>query len=233
MIRLMCLILLSTGYNTCLLAQVTGTVRLEGKSPEPEAIDVTGVPECAGHRDGIIDESLLVSETGALQNVVVSVSPEDVKRLPQTEPSDRPAVLDQQRCTFVPHVLVLSVGQKILIKNSDDAPHNVHPLSDENPIEGFSQEPRDTDGRLASAVTTPEVFSIKCDIHPWMIAWVVVVEQSYARVTDDTGKFDLGVLPDGRYTLVAWHEKLGTQEQKIDVKDGKTAVEFVFKIHEK
>ena len=54
---------------------------------------------------------------------------------------------------------------------------------------------------------------VKCNIHPWMKAYVGVVSHPYFAVTGDDGSFELKDLPPGDYTIQVWHEKYGTQEQ--------------------
>ena len=62
-----------------------------------------------------------------------------------------------------------------------------------------------------------------------MSAWIAVFDHPYFSVTGDDGTFDIKNLPDGDYTLQAWHEKYGTQEQKFSVKGGKAQVNVSFK----
>jgi hypothetical protein len=77
---------------------------------------------------------------------------------------------------------------------------------------------------------TPERFKIKCDVHPWMVAHVNVFEHPYFAVTGPDGAFALpGPLPDGNYTLTAWHETLGELRTEVQVNGGKAnPVEFRF-----
>jgi len=70
----------------------------------------------------------------------------------------------------------------------------------------------------------------KCDVHGWMNAYVVVMDNPYYAVTDKDGKFELKGLPPGTYTIEAWHEKLGTTTQSVTLaaKESKE-VSFTFK----
>ena len=61
---------------------------------------------------------------------------------------------------------------------------------------------------------------VKCNIHPWMRAYIAVFKHPYFAVTDRDGKFEIKNLPPGTYTIKAWQEKLGTQTQKITVAGG-------------
>jgi hypothetical protein len=64
-----------------------------------------------------------------------------------------------------------------------------------------------------------------------MSCYVAVFDHPFFGVSDKDGKWTIKNLPDGDYTLTAWHEKLGTQEKKVTIKDGKPteAIEFTFK----
>ena len=73
-------------------------------------------------------------------------------------------------------------------------------------------------------------FAVKCDVHPWMSAWVAVFDHSFFTVTKQDGKFSLAGLPAGTYDVVAWHEKLGEQTASITVGADETkAQDFSFK----
>jgi len=70
---------------------------------------------------------------------------------------------------------------------------------------------------------------VKCNVHPWMRAFIVVVKGPNG-VSDESGSFKLDGVPPGTYTLTAWHETYGTQTQKVTVAAGKPATaDFTFK----
>jgi plastocyanin len=179
------------------------------------------------HPDGLFDGSLVVGDSGGLANVVLSIRADD-RELTGPVPN-APAVLDQKGCQYVPHVIAVMVGQPILVKNSDPFLHNVHSLSIDNPAFNFGQ-PNVDPGRKVSPMKVAERFKIKCDVHPWMSAYVSVFDHPYFAVSGPDGSFAIpGSLPDGQYTVVAWHEKLGEKQLSVDVKDGKSApIDFAF-----
>ena len=221
----------ATGESWC----IAGTVRFEGEAPEPAQIDVSAVKECASqHPGGLHDDSVLVRD-GRLANAVVWVRPAEGRELPGAggqRPPGPPAVLDQKGCRYVPRVLAVRVGQALLVRNGDNFLHNVHALSVTNPAFNFGQPTRDPNGRYVPPMKAAEVFKIKCDVHPWMSAYVHVIDHPYFAVTGDDGAFAIpGELPDGAYILVAWHERLGEQEIRVDVKGGKASgAELVFTV---
>jgi hypothetical protein len=85
--------------------------------------------------------------------------------------------------------------------------------------------------RMTHVFTTKEVMvPFKCDVHGWMNAYVGVLDHPYFATTGMDGKFSLKTLPPGTYTIEAWHEKLGTQEQKVTIGAKETKeVSFTFK----
>jgi hypothetical protein len=219
---------LVAGMASLGFAQVTGKVKLDGKPPAPKEIDMAGVKECAAlHVDPVMEETIVANAKGELANVVVSVKAEEAAALGGEVPKE-PVVLDQKGCQYIPHVLPMMVGQKLLIKNSDAFLHNVHSLAQVNPAFNFGQPNKDP-GKEVESPKAAEVIKIKCDVHPWMGAWQVVFEHPFFAASKPDGTFEIKNLPDGDYTIQAWHEKLGTQEGKVSVKGGKGTVDFTFK----
>src|SRR4051812_22025653 len=107
------------GICTIASADVTGSAKLDGAAPEQKAIDMSGVKECNDmHPDPVTEENVVANDKGALRYVVVSVKKEDSPDLTGEAPKD-PAVMDQQGCTYHPHVLAMMGGQDLVVKNSD------------------------------------------------------------------------------------------------------------------
>ncbi|MFZ0419040.1 MAG: carboxypeptidase regulatory-like domain-containing protein [Candidatus Sulfotelmatobacter sp.] len=206
--------------------QVTGTVKLEGTAPHQRPIDMSKDPSCAAaHKDKpVTTENVVAGANGGLANVVVYVS----QGLAGNEaPSSQPAQLEQKGCQYFPHVVAVDVGQHMKILNDDQALHNIHPQATKNAAWNKSQMP----GGPPLDVTwaNEEAVPVKCNVHPWMQAYIVVVKGPYG-VTDDSGSFKLENLAPGNYTLTAWQETYGTQTQNVTVAAGKpTTVSFTFK----
>jgi plastocyanin len=217
------------GFVSLAPADITGTVKLDGKPPEMKEIDMSAVKDCAAqHADPVLEETVIVGEGGGLANVVVALKPDDPSALGGEVPKE-PVVLDQKGCQYSPHVIAMMVGQEMVVKNSDPFLHNVHSLAQQNPAFNFGQPNKD-DGKKVDSPKTAETYKVKCDVHPWMSAHVAVFEHPFFAVTDDKGQFTIkGNVPDGDYTVTAWHEKLPAQEGKVSVKDGKGTVDFTFK----
>jgi plastocyanin len=210
------------------VATVTGRVTFAGQKPASKTISMDAVPACASqHKGPILVEDTVVNSNGTLKNVFVYLKaglPSRQWPVPQT-----PVALDQKGCIYSPRVLGIMVGQDLDISNSDPSMHNVHPMPKNNKEWNSSQAPK---GEKMTKQFDKEDIMIpfKCNVHPWMRAYVGVVSHPFFAVTGDDGSFSLKGLPPGDYTLEAWHEKLGTQQIKVSVaaKDSKTA-DFAFK----
>jgi hypothetical protein len=216
------------GLGGVSFGDITGTAKLDGKAPERKKIDVASVPACAeAHPDGLFDESIVADANGNLENVVVYLKGDNIKA---TIPEE-PAVLDQKGCQYVPHVIGMVVGQKLIAKNEDSFLHNVHTLPEDSEPTNIAQPNKDP-GTALKPIKSSEVFPVKCDVHPWMKAWVYALDNQYFGVTgaDGTFKIDTKGLPDGEYEIHAWQEKLKeAPAAKVTVKDGKGEVNFTFK----
>jgi hypothetical protein len=221
--------LLAFGLTSLATAQVTGKVTLEGEPPELREVDMGAVRDCAAlHPDPVYDETVLAGEEGELENVIVFVKAEEGMDLPAETPGE-PAVLDQEGCMYQPRVVPMMVGQEFLVKNSDPFLHNVNAQPRQNPAFNIAQ-PNIDPGRSVPSPRVPETFRVRCDVHPWMLAWVRAFDHPFFARTGEDGTFEISVedLPDGEYTFVAWHERYGEQEQTVEISDGKGEVNFTF-----
>jgi len=213
-------------------ADITGKVNLDGKPPEQKEIDMSGVKECAAkHTDPVQEQTVVANDKGDLANVIVAIKKEEGKDLPGEVPTEA-AVLDQKGCMYEPHALAMMTGQPFKVKNDDEFLHNVHSLSTVNPPFNFGQPTKD-DGKDVDPMKAAEYFRVKCDVHPWMSAYIAVFEHPFFAVTKDDGTYKIPIkgLADGDYTLTFWHEKYATDpvEEKITVKDGKVEQNHTFK----
>ena len=116
-------------------------------------------------------------------------------------------------------------GQTIQVANSDPMLHNVHPTPKPgtgNKEANKAQLPKGP--KLDFAFPDEEMFlRFKCDVHPWMFAYMSVFDHPYHATTDKDGNFKISGVPAGKYTLVAHHRKAGTTETEVEVKaDGAT-----------
>ncbi len=197
-------------------SSVTGTVTFEGKAPPLKPLTMDADPACAKKHSGPVPSEMLVLGSGnTMGNILVWVS----KGLPagKTWPAPKtPVTLDQKGCQYVPHVQGIMVGQTYRILNSDGILHNVHALPKIN-----KQFNRAMPATLKEATATFDkeeaVFQIKCDVHPWMSAYVGAFTHPFFSATGTDGKFTISGLDPGTYEITAWHERLGTQKASVTV----------------
>jgi hypothetical protein len=207
---------------------VSGKVTLDGAAPANLPIKLAADPFCTStNPNGATFENYVVTN-GGLENVFVYVK-DGLGNYYFDAPTDT-VKLDQQGCRYQPHVLGVRTNQPLEISNSDDTMHNVHAMPEANREFNVGQAMKHQVAKRT--FTSREVMvPFKCDVHGWMHAFVGVMDHPYFAVTHDGGKFELKNLPPGTYTIEAWHEKLGTQTQKVTVAEKQAAdVAFTFKV---
>jgi plastocyanin len=203
-------------------ASITGTVTFAGTVPNLKPIAMDADPVCAKkHSTPVISEALVLGPGNTMGNVLVWVS----KGLPagKTWPAPgTPVTLDQNGCLYVPHVQGIMVGQTYRILNSDGVLHNIHALPTVNAP--FNKPMPPTLKETTAKFEKPEdVFKIKCDVHPWMQAYIGVFTHPFFATTGKDGKFTISGLDPGTYTITAWHEVLKTQTATVTVAANGTA----------
>jgi plastocyanin len=209
-------------------ARIAGHVVYEGEVPALEPIRMDAEPACAEkHSEPVQPEVLVLGDDGSsLGNVFVRVT----SGLPEgTSPApDEPVVIDQEGCQYIPHVVGVMAGQPLQFENSDGILHNVHALPEVNREFNMAMPAERTTAQ--QTFSRPEdMFRVKCDVHPWMNAWVAVMSHPYFDTTAPDGTFEITGLPAGTYELEAWHEKLGTRTATVTVEDGEAAAaDFTF-----
>jgi plastocyanin len=206
---------------------IAGKIVFEGTAPKPGVVRMDSDPNCVKPGVTSTDETLVVAGDGALQNVFVYVK-DGLGNLRFPVPA-QPIVLDQKGCHYVPHVLGVQVGQNVEILNSDNTLHNVHAVPKANQEFNMGQ-PLPGIKHTHQFSTREVMVPFKCDVHPWMQAWVGVLDHPYFAVTGSDGSFSLKGLPPGTYTIEAWHESLGTQTQSVTIGEKESKdIQFSFK----
>jgi plastocyanin len=204
---------------------ISGKVTYTGTPPKMKPIDMAKEPSCAKqHSAPVMTENVATGPENALQYVVVYISAGEAAGAPPAET----VRYDQKGCQYLPHVLAMQAGQALQIYNDDQTSHNIHPIAKVNPEWNKSQPagspPIDTKYEKA------EFIPVKCNIHPWMHGYFVVLNTSHYAITGQDGSFSLKGLPAGKYTVTAWQEQYGTQAQEVTVGGGESKpVNFTFK----
>lgn len=195
---------------------ITGTITFDGKPPTLRPIAMDAEPVCAKKHSGPVPAEMLVLGSGqTMANVMVWIS----KGLPagKTWPAPKtPVTIDQNGCQYKPHVMGVMAGQTYRILNSDGILHNIHTLPKVNAAYNKGMPATYKEAETTFAKPEP-VFPVKCDVHPWMQAYVAVFPHPFFSVTGTDGKFTISGLDPGTYEITAWHERLGTQTATITV----------------
>ena len=195
---------------------IHGTARFNGPVERRDPLLVTKDNGACGV--ALPDESLVVAN-GNLANVVVTL-----QGVPGAVPGK--VTLDQQGCRFVPHVQVASLGSTLEILNGDPVLHGVHGWLGRStrfnvpmPVKG---------ARASAKLDRAGLIQVRCDVHGWMRAYLVVADGP-AAVAGPDGAFTLRDVPPGTYTLTAWHERLGQKTAQVTVSaQGGARVDFTF-----
>lgn len=195
---------------------VSGSVRLAGNAPKLRPINMSAEPYCdKAHPTPVMPPEVVVGADGALANVVVYVKGSALQDYQYPTPT-QPVVLDQRGCMYEPHVLGLMVKQPLEVKNDDQTTHNVHALPNQNP-EWNESQPIGA-APFEQHFDVPEMaLPIRCNVHPWMNAYVFVFPNPYFATTGADGRFQIKNLPPGTYTVEAWQEKYGMEDQTVMV----------------
>jgi hypothetical protein len=207
------------------LGVIRGSVKIRGTRPARKPLQMGTDPHCqALHQGVVLNDDLVVDPKGGVRWAFVYVK-SGLKVAPPPA-SGTPVLLDQIGCVFTPHVLGVRVGQPLQIRNSDPRLHNVHALSFENLELNVSIIP---DTEHLHRFTRREVMvRLKCDMHPWMGAWVGVLDHPYFAVTGEEGTFAISGLPPGRYGVEVWHEKYASVSREYDViLDDESPLDFI------
>ena len=205
---------------------VTGKVTYTGTPPKMKPIDMSKEPTCAKqHATPITTQDVTTGPGNTLQWVVVYISAGD-------QGSSAPAQAvryDQKGCQYIPHILPMQVAQALQIYNDDQTSHNIHPLSKANPEWNKSQPPGSPP--IDTKYDKPEFIPVKCNIHPWMHGYFVVLNTSHYSVSGEDGSFNIKGLAPGKYTVTAWQERYESQSQEVTISGSEAkTVNFTFKV---
>jgi hypothetical protein len=194
---------------------ITGSVKLDGNPPAMNVINMAAAEKCSEKRTSpAMTQQVVAGDNGTLQNVVVYLEG-DFSKYSFPTPTT-PVLLDQRGCMFEPHVVALMTEQPLRVTNSDGMTHNVNGAAKNN--QRRNQSTPAGGAPMEQTFSSQEIaIPVKCNVHPWMKAYVAVVANPYFQVTGKDGSFELKNVPPGTYKLTAWQETYGTTEQTITI----------------
>jgi plastocyanin len=192
---------------------VVGVIRFTGMTPEPLTVTVSD-GSTFKHSDLVVDP-----KSRGLRDVVAIL--EDAPAQAKIKDA-RPVLVDQVDWVFKPRVVVVQHGRPVRFDNSDAFNHSVMAISTvkENQFNSVAAP-----GMPVIHTFEPQKrpVTIGCALHPWMRAWVFVVEHPWAVVSDAQGKFRIEQVPPGKYKLLLVHPDTNLRERRsIEVEAGQT-----------
>ncbi|MCA9114568.1 MAG: hypothetical protein KDA79_05740 [Planctomycetaceae bacterium] len=217
------------GYGT-----ITGRFLLEGDVPKAavqvEKGDASVKDSAVCAADTLLKNDLIIdSESKGIQNIFIYLRRAKDIHPDLKEPKTKELVFDQKGCRFTPHAMFVQVGQTVLVKSDDPIAHNTHTYPLRNNPDNFLIRPNDRDGvPIKPRVGELLPIQVKCDIHPWMLSYWLILDHPYAAVTSKDGSFKIEKLPAGKHEFRVWHERVGYVNAgekrgfEIEVADGET-----------
>lgn len=115
--------------------------------------------------------------------------------------------IDQKGLMFMPHIVAVQHGTTGEFLNSDSVAHNVFwPSISGNKKLGHNMGTWPQGQHQSFKFDNAGVVPLLCNVHPDMAGYLVVSPTPYFALTDKAGDFKIDNLPDGSYTVTAWHE---------------------------
>jgi plastocyanin len=132
--------------------------------------------------------------------------------------------MDQKGLMFAPHIMVVEQGATIDFTNSDSVAHNVFwSAIGGNKKLGHNLGTWPKGQKQSFKFDNPGVVSLLCNVHPEMSAYVIVSPTPYFAETDSSGEYKIDNVPDGTYTVTAWHEGAKSKSSPAKVAGDTTA----------
>jgi plastocyanin len=171
----------------------------------------------------LVMTAFVTSEAGTISGKVSGVAGESVVYVDAIQGKTFPAptqqpVMDQKGLMFQPHIMVVQQGTTVEFLNSDSVAHNVFWISiGGNKKLGHNLGTWPKGEKKSFKFDTSGVVPMFCNVHPEMSAYIVVVPTPYFATSDQAGSYKIENVPDGSYTVTAWHEGAKTQSKPVPV----------------
>jgi plastocyanin len=199
---------------------LSGQILFYGEVPQGKKLNLPAA--CAQQHKGEVFSNEFIVKQSKVKNVLIRITKGHELLFKPGAPQNE-VFLDQKGCIYTPRVVGVRVGQKVTFINSDPLFHNVRSVTNQN--ERFNVAMPRKDQRETKIFNKPEIFlQAKCSVHPWMGAYIAIIEHPFFDVTDDEGRFEISNLAPGRYEIEIWHEKFGLQKHEIQIKSGENLI---------
>lgn len=199
---------------------ITGVISFDGTPPKFTPADKTSDPKCPA--GDLPQDHVAVDADGHLQGAYVVLSRADGKPMPAAAVPADPLVITQDGCRYAPRVSAMITGQQVEIRNDDPTFHNVRAVRGSKVAFNLAQL-AGGDPVVRDDLGDAGMVELKCDVHPWMHAYVMVSDHAYFAITDAHGKYTFKDVPPGSYEIHAWYPELDrAPAKKVKVKKGKT-----------
>jgi plastocyanin len=182
---------------------IQGKVIWKSTPPVPQIIPVTKDQQICGESKTVPGSA--IGKNGEVPNAVVYL---DGITAGKKKTTPEKVQLDQKKCEYVPHILLVPPNAEVEILNSDPMLHNVHTYKNTNPKTTIFNLAFPVKGQKVTRKLTEagKILSL-CDAgHPWMSGHIVVTEHPYYTISNSEGAFVLENVPPGKYTVKLWHE---------------------------
>ncbi len=206
---------------------ISGAVKWGGPAPRPLDFPVTKDPNICdpeGKKTVSLDR-LIIGPEGGVANTIVYLN--NISAGKALELPEQRRHLDQRRCRYIPHILLVAKDAALQMQSSDATLHTIHM----DGAASFNLPFPFTNQISSRTMSTPGLVNLRCNGgHVWMNAEMMVVPHPYYAVTDESGRFEFTSVPPGTYQIVAWHEGWGLRgkEQAYDVLTERTVQRPVF-----
>jgi hypothetical protein len=195
-------------------ATLRGRFVFDGTPPQRKPLVINkNLDVCAPGGVPVLSQSLLVDDSSkGIANVAIFL-----RKAPRVHESAQPnedtVLFDQEKCIFLTHVLSLTVGQTLELKNSDPVGHNTN-------VENLTNMVIPAGQSMTQVIKkeSQDPLKVVCNIHPWMVAYILPLKDGYVAISAVDGTFEIANLPAGvELEFQAWHESGAGSKGKLFV----------------
>src|SRR3989338_8560313 len=196
-----------------------GQIVYRGNPPKPKQFGIVQDSQVCGTSQ--YTKEFLVHEGHGIQNVVVTI--EHLKEL-RTAPFEQ-SIMTIRGCEFWPYITLVSTTGTLNVINGDSISHQISTQSLRDPPINTHMTAALTEKTPVKTlrIRFPEILKLQVAFRPWMTGYLYVTDLPYTVVTDGEGRFKIVDVPEGRYLIKAWHEKLGYLYKRVRIKEGEVS----------